>query len=93
MRTDKIAVREKHLAERHVIVRVRMRAVRIRAGIDSPDTAEQHMHTRRKQNCTVCIMRHWCAVSGVGFVCTGGFAFEGAEGFTLIDGKALYFNE
>ena len=32
-------------------------------------------------------------VSGVGFVCTGGFAFEGAEGFTLIDGKALYFNE
>lgn len=32
-------------------------------------------------------------VSGVGFVCTGGFAFEGAEGFTLIGGKALYFNE
>ena len=32
-------------------------------------------------------------VSGMGFVCTGGFAFEGAEGFTLIDGKALYFNE
>ncbi len=32
-------------------------------------------------------------VSGVGFVCTGGFAFEGAEGFTLIDGKILYFNE
>ena len=32
-------------------------------------------------------------VSGVGFVCTGGFAFKGAEGFTLIDGKVLYFNE
>ena len=32
-------------------------------------------------------------VLGVGFVCTGGFDFEGAEGFTLIDGKALYFNE
>lgn len=32
-------------------------------------------------------------VSGVGFVCTGGFDFEGAEGFTLIDGKVLYFNE
>lgn len=32
-------------------------------------------------------------VSGVGFVCTGGFAFEGAVGFTLIDGMTLYFNE
>ena len=32
-------------------------------------------------------------VSGVGFVCTGEFDFEGAEVFTLIDGKALYFNE
>lgn len=32
-------------------------------------------------------------VSGVGFVCTGGFAFDGVERFTLIDGKALYFNE
>ena len=30
-------------------------------------------------------------VSDVGFVCTGGFAFEGAKGFNLIDGKALYF--
>lgn len=30
-------------------------------------------------------------VSDVGFVCTGGFAFEGAKEFTLIDGKKLYF--
>ena len=32
-------------------------------------------------------------VSGVGFVCTGGFDFEVADKFTLIDGKVLYFNE
>ena len=32
-------------------------------------------------------------VSGVGFVCTGGFDFEGADEFELIDGKALYFEE
>ncbi len=32
-------------------------------------------------------------VSGVGFVCTGGFDFEGADKFTRIDGKVLYFNE
>ena len=30
-------------------------------------------------------------VSGVGFVCTGGFAFERNDGFELIDGKELYF--
>ena len=30
-------------------------------------------------------------VSGVGFICTGGFSFEGADGFTLIDGDGLYF--
>ena len=32
-------------------------------------------------------------VSDVGFVCTGGFAFEKSDGFELIDGKTLYFNE
>ena len=32
-------------------------------------------------------------VSGVGFICTGGFAFEGEEDFELIDEKTLYFNE
>ena len=32
-------------------------------------------------------------VSGVGFVCTGGFDFEGADEFELIDGKVLYFEE
>ncbi|MBP3272146.1 MAG: hypothetical protein J6M17_07960, partial [Ruminococcus sp.] len=32
-------------------------------------------------------------VSGVGFVCTGGFASEKSDGFELIDGKTLYFNE
>ena len=32
-------------------------------------------------------------VSGVGLICTGEFDFEGAEGFTLIDGNALYFNK
>ena len=32
-------------------------------------------------------------VSGVGFVCTGGFSFGDKEGYELIDGKALYFNE
>ena len=26
-------------------------------------------------------------VSGVGFICTGEFAFEGAQGFRLIDGN------
>ena len=30
-------------------------------------------------------------VSDVGFVCTGGFAFECAIELTLIDGKKLYF--
>ena len=39
------------------------------------------------------LYRMLITVSGVGFVCTGGFAFKGAEGFTLIDGKVLYFNE
>ena len=32
-------------------------------------------------------------VSGVGFVCTGGFASEKSDDFELIDGKTLYFNE
>lgn len=32
-------------------------------------------------------------VSGVGFVCTGGFDFANADDFELIDGKVLYFNE
>ena len=32
-------------------------------------------------------------VSGVGFVCTGGFASEKSDDFELIDGKILYFNE
>jgi hypothetical protein len=32
-------------------------------------------------------------VSGVGFVCTGGFAFEEKDAFELIDGQTLYFNE
>lgn len=31
--------------------------------------------------------------SGVGFICTGGFPFSGAEGYELIDGEALYFDE
>ncbi len=31
-------------------------------------------------------------VSGVGFVCTGGFAFEGAGEYELIDGETLYFD-
>lgn len=30
-------------------------------------------------------------VSGVGFVCTGGFDFDDADGFILIDGNKLYF--
>ena len=30
-------------------------------------------------------------VSGVGFVCIGGFAFERNHGFELIDEKKLYF--
>ncbi len=30
-------------------------------------------------------------VSGVGFVCTGGFAFKATEDFVLIDGNELYF--
>ncbi len=32
-------------------------------------------------------------VSGVGFVCTGGFTSEKSDDFELIDGKALYFNK
>ena len=32
-------------------------------------------------------------LSGVGFVCTGGFAFEGKNDFELIDEKELYFIE
>ena len=32
-------------------------------------------------------------VSGVGFVCTGGFTSERSDDFELIDGKALYFNK
>ena len=32
-------------------------------------------------------------VSGVGFVCTGGFEAANADDFELIDGKVLYFNE
>ena len=32
-------------------------------------------------------------VSGVGFVCTGGFASEKSDDFELIDGKTLYFNK
>lgn len=32
-------------------------------------------------------------VSGVSFVCTGGFASEKSDDFELIDGKTLYFNE
>ena len=31
-------------------------------------------------------------VSGVGFVCTGGFSFDGSDDFVLIDGKELYFS-
>ena len=30
-------------------------------------------------------------VSGVGFVCTGGFSFDSSDDFVLIDGKELYF--
>ena len=31
-------------------------------------------------------------VSGIGFICTGGFSFDGAEEeFALIDGNGLYF--
>ncbi len=30
-------------------------------------------------------------VSGVGFVCTGGFSFNETDDFSLIDGKTLYF--
>jgi hypothetical protein len=29
-------------------------------------------------------------VSGIGFVCTGGFAFDDSHGLILIDGKGLY---
>ena len=29
-------------------------------------------------------------VSGIGFVCTGGFTFEDEKEFKLIDGKQLY---
>ena len=32
-------------------------------------------------------------VSGVGFVCTGGFDFANADDFEMIDGATLYFNE
>ena len=32
-------------------------------------------------------------VSGVSFICTGGFAFEGKNDFELINGKALYFDK
>ena len=32
----------------------------------------------------------WLEVARVGFVCTGGFDFEDAGEYTLIDGKALY---
>ena len=32
-------------------------------------------------------------VSGVGFVCTGGFDFANADDFEMIDGAMLYFNE
>ena len=31
-------------------------------------------------------------VSGVGFVCTGGFSFDSSDDFVLIDGKELYFS-
>ena len=31
-------------------------------------------------------------VSGVGFVCTGGFSFDSSDNFVLIDGKELYFS-
>ncbi len=31
------------------------------------------------------------SVSGVGFVCTGGFAFENTEEYELIDKRTLYF--
>ena len=31
-------------------------------------------------------------VSGAGFVCTGGFAFDNSNDFNFIDGKALYFD-
>ena len=31
-------------------------------------------------------------VSGVGFVCTGGFSFDRSDNFVLIDGKELYFS-
>ena len=29
-------------------------------------------------------------VSGIGFICTGGFDFEDDKGFILIDGDSLY---
>ena len=32
-------------------------------------------------------------VSGVGFVCTGGFDFANADDSEMIDGAMLYFNE
>ena len=32
-------------------------------------------------------------VSGMGFICTGGFAFSDSEHYELIDGVALYFDE
>ena len=50
----------------------------------------------RKMTLTECqeeeaqVRRVGIAVSRIGFICTGGYDFTEAEGYTLIDGKALY---
>ncbi len=55
---------------------------------DRPMTLAECREEKAQLDSIKCI-----AVSGVGFVCTGGFGFTKADKFELIDGKTLYFDE